>query len=210
LNSTIAECVTFSPDDQLLAAGGKTGDIKIWDVATGKERATFHSPNQHIIWYLAFSPDGKYLVTAEGGMSDRGLATGHIITVWDVSAGRIKATLQGHKSDVHVVVFAPDGKTLVSGSEDSTIKFWDFATFQEIASLKGDKVTSLAFSPDGKRLVSGSPNKTIKIWDVATRQELCTLTIPSVINSVAFSPDNKVLAAATHDGKVRLWFAASE
>ena len=69
--------------------------------------------------------------------------------------------------------FSPDGKTLVSGSADCTIKLWDVATGQERAALKGhtSAVQSIAFSPDGKTLASGSEDKTIKLWDVATGQE---------------------------------------
>ena len=75
------------------------------------------------------------------------------------------------------VSFSPDGKTLVSGSDDNTIKLWDVETGQEIRTLKGHDsfVTSVNFSPDGKTLVSGSWDKTIKLWNVETGQEIRTL-----------------------------------
>jgi len=205
----VVECVAFSSDGRTLASGGKTGEILFWDSATGKQIASLHSRYENIIWSLAFSPDGKYLVAAEGGMESLGVVTGHLVTVWDVSSRQIVKSLEGHTNDVRAVAFSPDGTLLASGSFDDTIKLWDVGTWQELVMLKTHKVQSLAFSADGRRLVSGGRDKTIKIWDVNTRQELCTLTTPAEVNSVALSRDNKVLGAASTDNKVRLWFAAT-
>ncbi|NCQ94376.1 MAG: hypothetical protein GPJ13_04130, partial [Microcystis aeruginosa W11-06] len=85
--------------------------------------------------------------------------------------------LEGHDSVVTSVNFSPDGKTLVSGSRDKTIKLWNVETGQEIRTLKGhdDYVRSINFSPDGKTLVSGSADNTIKLWNVETGQEIRTL-----------------------------------
>jgi WD40 repeat protein len=154
--------------------------------------------------FAAYSPDGKYLATAEGGMEARNAASGHLVTVWDVSSRQIVKTLQSHTNDVRAVAFSPDGTLLASGSYDETVKFWDTATWQELVTLRSHKINTLAFSGDGERLVSGGADKTIKIWDVATRQELCTLTVPGEVTSVAFSPDNKVLAAASNDYKINV------
>ncbi|MFM6437739.1 MAG: WD40 repeat domain-containing protein, partial [Microcystis panniformis] len=115
--------------------------------------------------------------------------------------------LEGHDDFVQSVNFSPDGKTLVSGSRDNTIKLWNVKTGQEIRTLKGhdDFVQSVNFSPDGKTLVSGSWDKTIKLWDVetgklwngSTGQEIRTLKgHDSFVYSVNFSPDGKT---------VRLW-----
>jgi WD40 repeat protein len=86
---------------------------------------------------------------------------------------KLRATLKGHTAGVWSVAYSPDGKTLASGSGDSTIKLWDRAGGKEKATLKGHKgsVRSVAFSPDGKTLASGSDDFTIKLWDVQTGKE---------------------------------------
>ena len=86
-------------------------------------------------------------------------------------------TLKGHRGAVKCVSFTPDGKRIVSGSGDKTVKVWDAQTGQETLTLKGhlDNVNGVSFSPDGKRIVSGSYDKTVKVWDVATGQESLTL-----------------------------------
>src|SRR5271165_6057968 len=70
---------------------------------------------------------------------------------------KLRDTLKGHTGFVFSVACSPDGKTLVSGSGDQTIKLWDMATGKERSTLKGHMwgVWSVAFSPDGKRLASG-------------------------------------------------------
>ena len=116
--------------------------------------------------------------------------------------------LEGHDSYVYSVNFSPDGKTLVSGSDDKTIKLWDVETGQEIRTLKGhdSDVWSVNFSPDGKTLVSGSRDNTIKLWDVETGQEIRTLKGHDFyVASVNFSPDGKTLVSGSADNTIKLW-----
>ncbi|MEO1529897.1 MAG: NB-ARC domain-containing protein, partial [Planctomycetota bacterium] len=80
--------------------------------------------------------------------------------------GPLIRSLSGHSATVNAVAFSPDGRRIVSGSWDETLKLWDSETGQELASLSGHSawVHAVAFSPDGRRIVSGSDDKTLKLW----------------------------------------------
>ena len=82
-------------------------------------------------------------------------------------------TLKGHTSIAYSVAFSPDGRRIVSGSGDQTLRVWGAESGEEMLTLKGHSgtVTSVAFSPDGRRIISGSHDQTIKVWDATSRQE---------------------------------------
>jgi WD40 repeat protein len=79
---------------------------------------------------------------------------------------REETVLAGHASTVASAAFSPDGKRVVTASEDSTARLWAADTGQEIAVLKGhsNAVLSAAFSPDGKRVVTASNDNTARLW----------------------------------------------
>ena len=89
--------------------------------------------------------------------------------MWDAETGtRDRRALKGHDEAVCSAAFSPDGKRVVTASEDNTARVWDAETGAELAALKGhaDVVNSAAFSPDGKRVVTASSDNTARIWDV--------------------------------------------
>ena len=83
----------------------------------------------------------------------------------------------GHSGRVTSVAFSYDGKYVLSGSSDNTIKVWNSSTVSEMCTLAGHSagVTSVAFSYDGKYVLSGSWDRTIKVWDSHTGSEVHTL-----------------------------------
>ena len=148
---------------------------------------------------MAYSPDGKLIA----------VATPIGIWLYDAHLQADLALLTDHTDDVYEVVFSPDGKTLASASQDSTVKLWDVATGHPSHTLTDhtDAVYEVAFSPDGKTLASASRDGTVQLWDVATGHPSHTLT--GRHSDIAFSPDGKTLASASTDSTVQLWDVAT-
>jgi len=109
---------------------------------------------------------------------------------------------------ITTVLFSPDGKTIISGSSDKTIRVWDRASKKVITTLIGhiSYVTSVAISPDGKTIVSGSTDKTIRLWDRDTKKKIAKfIGHTSDVTSVAFSLDGRTIASSSNDNTIRLW-----
>ncbi|KAJ3200265.1 hypothetical protein HDU82_009040, partial [Entophlyctis luteolus] len=117
-------------------------------------------------------------------------------------------TLEGHTDGVLSVAVSRDGKWIVSGSYDSTIKVWDAASGALVRTLEGHTnfVNSVAVSRDGKWIVSGSVDSTVNVWDAASGALVRTLeghTDPVV--SVAVSQDGKWIVSGSIDRTVKVW-----
>ncbi len=120
--------VAFSPDGKAVASSSFDGDLFLWDAATGKLLRPFlraSSPRREHAYLMAvaFAPNGKMLATAD--RVDNAGEGGNGITLWDVATGRVRHRLAGHQGDVNAVAFAPDGRTVISGSTDTTALVWD-------------------------------------------------------------------------------------
>ncbi|KIJ41240.1 hypothetical protein M422DRAFT_255747, partial [Sphaerobolus stellatus SS14] len=118
--------------------------------------------------------------------------------------------VQGHTSAVLSVAFSPDGKYIVSGSEDKTICLWNVETGKAVGKpYEGhtDSVWSVAFSPDKKYIVSGSEDKTICLWSMETGKAVGKPYEGHIdpVLSVAFSPDGKYIVSGSDDKTICLW-----
>lgn len=126
-----------------------------------------------------------------------------------IAADKPEIFLQlGHAGDVTSVAFSSDGKYILSGGKDNTVKLWNASTGKEIRTFMGHSgwVYSVAFTPDGRYAVSGSSDKTIRIWDIATGKAERTFSGEEEIRSMVLSPDGRCILAAgkgydftTHD-----------
>jgi WD40 repeat protein len=115
---------------------------------------------------------------------------------------------KGHKSVVTSIAFSPNGKYIISGSSDKTLKLWDVNTGECIRTFRGhiDAVNSVTFSSDGRYVLSGSWDSAIKLWDVNTGE--CIRTFrghTGWVNSVTFSSDGRYIVSGSSDKTLKLW-----
>jgi eukaryotic-like serine/threonine-protein kinase len=184
----------------LAAYGTRSGQVRVMDLHDGKELWNAVAAKQFIT-ALAFSPDGKTLVSAAGfGESD--------IRLWDVATGKEIGRLEGHQSWVGSLVFWPDGKKLVSASADQTIRIWDVSSRQCQDVLRGHRleVWRLALLPDDKTLVSGAKDGTVCFWDTSvTHPHQSRIVIPDKVIDWCFSPDSQSVLTLDRQGQVARW-----
>lgn len=132
-----------------------------------------------------------------------------IVSGRDAEWPSAQLSFRGHADWVRSVAVSTDGRWIVSGSDDSTIRIWDAETGLEVSDPLEHSgfVVSVAFSPDGKVIVSGSSDMTIRAWDTQTRLQVGSAFRGHTgsVNSIAFSPHGIWFASGSSDNTIRIW-----
>ena len=205
--------VEFTADGNTLLSGDGDGVVRVWDV-TDPAHAIPKGPP-------LTGPDGavyQIAVRPEADGTSRWIATAgddHAARLWNLDTGQ-SVTLAGHQDALRSIAFSPDGRTLVTGSDDATAILWDTTDPERAHQLGpplggyGSTVHAVAFSPDGSLLATGSDDQTLRLWSIADRMAPALVGNPieahdAPIWSLAFSGDGSRLATASWDGTAKIW-----
>jgi WD40 repeat protein len=215
-HTNTVDAMAVAPDGSWLASGGGW-TVRVWDMATGNQRAAWTHPPGSVTAIVA-APDGSWLAT--GGNDGT-------VRIWDVATGHQRATLKRPATlrlpalrestafkrpspMVDAMAVAPDGSWLVTGGPDKMVRIWDVAARRQRATLVGPAwVSAVAVAPDGSWLASGGWDGMVRIWDVATGHQRTTLSHPGMVWGVAVVPDGSWVAASCGDRTVRIWDVAT-
>jgi WD40 repeat protein len=249
-----AEVQLVAGDKVLVASDAGAGGVRVFDTATGVQKFWFEFGQGGVQSFVA-SADGKqvFITTTLGtdqwelthGTKVRTYLPGHgsgrtalspdggrlyfvgdtAVYAWDTTTGKELTAFAGHASTVWSVAFAPDGKTIVTASDDGTARLWDVATAKQLAELSAGgranrrlhdtqpfdlaPYVRAGFTSDGKRVVATWPGAGVELWDAATLQGLPALLPPHMEGSyvLAIAGRDNLAATLGPDGQIRLWDA---
>ncbi|MBN1557764.1 MAG: protein kinase [Lentisphaerae bacterium] len=193
-------CAAQVPGGRYVVASSRLGEIKVWDVRSGRLVATLLGHTAPLT-AAAVTPDGARLVTG----SEDGTAR-----LWDLAAAETRAVFEGHNGPVIAVALQPDLRRVCTASEDALVRLWDprSGALTDVRPLRGqqDPLFSLRFDADARRALTAGTDHAARLWDIETGRLLLTFkghTAP--VLGAAFAPDGASAATAGRDGTIRLW-----
>jgi WD40 repeat protein len=211
---TRGSVAAFSPDGKLVVTAGRSTP-RTWNVASGRGRhilaGTGRPGSFNCVYGPAFSSNSKLVVAISGSCAPGLDSVPGTARVWDAASGRSLLTVTDH---IGSAAFSPDGRLVVTGSDEGTARIWDVSSSSSPHTLRGhrDTVEDAAFSPDGRLVVTASADGTARLWRTVDGRSLRVLdhaaSTELATSGAAFSPDGKLVVTA--GGQIaRIWDVSS-
>lgn len=199
---------SFTPNGKDLISCTYDGNVSFWSIDS-KEALYSYRENVDDMFLVKYTPKGNYIVNVSNWY----------VHVWKISMNGSVSVLQGHTYNVYSTEFSPDGRYILSGSGDSTIRLWDVESGECIRELPGVSAANggsrATFHPNGKWIAITSGGNSISLHSLSDSTTLKTFvckvgTATEILNGkhiydLKFSPDGNTLASMSFDSKIRLW-----
>lgn len=192
----------FSHDGKQLATGGglptADGEIKIFDVASGKLAVEIKNGHSDTVFGVSFSPDDKKLASC---------GADKFVKVFELPSGKFLKAFEGHTHHVLGVGWKADGKILASAGADNVIKVWDFDKGEQVRTIggHGKQVTRLLFIGKSDQFATCSADQTVRFWNINGGNTRNFGGSADFLYALSVSPDGALVAAGGQEGIVRVY-----
>ena len=196
-------CCRFITDRQILTSSGDSTCI-LWDVETSAVKSTFDDHEGDVMSVSVQSDvDPNIFVSGSCDITSK---------VWDIRTGKCTMTFRDHESDINSVALGPDGKSVGTGSDDSSCRYFDMRSCAELCRFKselvGCGVTSVSFSKSGRLLFSGYDDYNCLGWDVLGSVDKSVYQLQGHENRVScvdVNPAGDALCTGSWDTTLKVW-----
>ncbi|HMP01691.1 MAG TPA: WD40 repeat domain-containing serine/threonine-protein kinase [Gemmatales bacterium] len=197
-------------DEGLVCTGDSGGKVRLFKLTGNQAQLLWEHEHGRQIWCVRFSNDGKSIVSASAGPTSGGDDDLPLVQVLDPKTGQVKQSFFGHRRDVRRVAFSPNGRRLVTGSFDGTVRIWNVQTGEEtrtIDAARGGYVEGVVFVGEGNQVASCTSNSgDVVLWNADSGAEVRRLRgHANKVGALCVSSDGQILISAGVDRTLRYW-----
>jgi WD40 repeat protein/Flp pilus assembly protein TadD len=202
----MAESLAVNPEEDRGIAEVVRLNLAAWRATMPVQRTMIGY--EQAVSCVAYSPDGKTVVTAAGGSVRR----------WDAETGEPVGRVLVQPGAALSLAYSPDGRLIATGFDDNTVRLWDVEKAEQVGPTipQPNVVNSVAFSRNGRWLVAATGKRTYavassaRVWEVATGKPATPpLPHPTTVRGAVFTSDGRLVITGGHDGVIRYWESAT-
>jgi WD40 repeat protein len=194
--------VKITLDGKKVISNGADETMRVWNINNGECLMTVQLKDV-TVFDFEVTPDGMRVVAPSTHGFPQYVPS---IVVVDLNKGKVSEKFKDHSDKINCICLSPDGKYVVSGSSDHTIKIWDLEKKRCIRTLSGHEgpILALCFAPDGQTILSSAEDSTLRIWDLNTGTCRKIFTGYGLVKKIVVTPDGRKAVFCDTDNSIKI------